>query len=132
MNISEPDLMWLVGILEGEGAFDCHRGKYPRIRLGMCDRDVVGRAATLMGSRVRLSLHPAPAQASWHTEISGTRAVEIMNALLPHMGSRRSGRIATVLGHAQLRKGQKPGPRITRPPGLPAYDVSSLTREDAA
>lgn len=134
MNIPESDLMWLVGILEGEGSFDCHRGKYPRVRLGMTDRDVVGRAATLMGSRVRLSLHAAPVQATWHTEISGERAADIMRALLPHMGARRSARIATVLGHAQLRTGQKPGPRLTRPPGLPASDVSPLTRieKDAA
>lgn len=124
------DLLWLAGLLEGEGAFDLHRGKYPRIRLGMTDRDVVGRAATLIGSRVRLSLRPAPAQATWHTEVSGTRATEVMRALLPFMGSRRSGRIATVLGHAALAgakpSASTPGPRITRPPGHPDAPTSPL------
>lgn len=115
------DLLWLAGLCEGEATFDLHRGKYPRIRLGMTDRDVIGRAATLLGARVRLSLHGAPAQATWHTEVSGARAAAIMRALLPYMGSRRSGRIATILGHATLSAASDsaPGPRLTRPPGLP-------------
>lgn len=120
MIASRDDLIWLAGLLEGEGTFDLHKGRYPRIRLGMTDRDVVGRAATLLGARVRLSLHAAPKSATWHTEISGARAAEIMAQILPHMGARRSARIATVLGHASLvGKGVKPGPKITRPPALP-------------
>jgi hypothetical protein len=45
-----------------------------------------------------------------------------MEAVLPHMGSRRSGKIATVLGWASLKEGSagKPGPRVERPPALPA------------
>lgn len=119
----DRDVYWLAGLLEGEGTFDLHRGKYPRIRLGMTDRDVVGRAATLLGGKVRLSLKPAPAQAMWHVEISGTKATEIMRAILPHMGARRSAKIATILGHASLCPEDKPngapGPKITRPPALP-------------
>ncbi|GAA4981160.1 hypothetical protein [Actinopolymorpha pittospori] len=115
------DVIWLAGLLEGEGTFDLHRGKYPRVRVAMCDRDVVGRAATLFGSTIRLTLKPAPFQATWHAEISGARAVEIMTAVLPHMGARRSAKIAEVLGRAAMRKetrGSIPGPRLTRPPGL--------------
>lgn len=120
--MNHEDIIWLSGLLEGEGCFDLHRQKYPRIRLGMSDRDVVGRAATLMGSRVRLSLRPAPQSAMWHTEISGERAITIMKLILPHMGSRRSGKIATILGHATLAitSHGAPGPRIVRPPALPA------------
>jgi len=123
------DVLWLAGLLEGEGSFDAHRGKYPRIRLAMTDRDVVGRAASLMDAKVRLSLHPAPAKATWHTEISGERAAEIMREILPHMGTRRSGRIADVLGVAHFRETGKngvevkhpsstPGPAVTRPAGI--------------
>jgi hypothetical protein len=112
----ERDVVWLAGLAEGEATFDLHRGKYPRVRIGMTDRDVVGRAATLMGSRVTLRLHTSPNQATWHAEVSGAKAVEVMEALLPHMGSRRSGAIATVLGHSgkTIRK-----PKPQRPPGLP-------------
>ena len=122
-GIARDDLLWLAGLLEGEGCFDLHRARYPRVRLGMTDRDVVGRAATLFGSRVRLTLKPAPATATWHTEVSGARAEEIMEAVLPFMGARRSAKIATILGHARMRDFAKtaslPGPRPARPPALP-------------
>jgi hypothetical protein len=123
------DLLWLAGLCEGEATFDLHRGRYPRIRIGMTDRDTIGRAATIMGTQVRLSLHGAPAQATWHTEVSGARAAEIMLDLLPHMGSRRSGKIATVLGHAALgkrRSASMPGPRIGAPPGIPPAPSTAL------
>jgi hypothetical protein len=113
---NRDDVIWLAGLCEGEATFDLHRGKYPRVRVGMTDRDVIGRAATLIGSRVNLRLHPAPNQATWHAEVSGAKAIEVMNAILPHMGSRRSGTIATVLGQSG-KATLKPKP--TRPPGLP-------------
>ena len=118
--MNRDDLLWLAGLLEGEGTFDLHRGRYPRIRVGMTDRDVVGRAATLMGASVRLSLKPAPNAATWHAEVSGPRAVALMEDLLPLMGARRSSKIAAVLGHARLAPGVSgaPGPRISRPAAL--------------
>lgn len=115
------DLLWLAGLLEGEGSFDAHRGRYPRIRLAMTDRDVVGRAASLMDTGIRLALHPAPAKPTFHAEISGERAAEIMRAILPHMGARRSGKIAEVLGTQAFRTSERssiPGPKITRPAGI--------------
>lgn len=118
------DLVWLSGLLEGEGTFDLHRGKYPRIRLGMTDRDVVGRAASLMGARIRMSIPLDHSKTMFHTEISGARAAAIMRTLLPYMGARRSGKIGQILGGyesggADLVKGARiPGPVLTRPPGF--------------
>ena len=129
----QPDLanrenvIWLAGLLEGEGTFDLHRGKYPRVRVAMTDRDVVGRAATLIGSRVRLSLKPAPYKASWHAEVTGQKAVAVMEAVLPFMGARRSAKIAAILGAAELgvtttpkrqTVASAPGPKVVRPPAL--------------
>jgi hypothetical protein len=120
---TQADLIWLAGLLEGEGTFDSHRGKYPRVRLAMTDRDVVGRAASLMDTGIRLSLHRAPNQPTWHAEISGARAAEIMTALLPYMGNRRSGKIASILGAYEFEtKGADrkslPGPKVARPMGI--------------
>lgn len=116
------DLFWLAGLLEGEGTFDLHKGRYPRIRLAMTDRDTVGRAATLMDAKIRLSLHPLPYKATWHTEISGERAAEIMREVLPFMGARRSQKIAEILGAVAFPGGQTnasaPGPKVTRPKGI--------------
>jgi hypothetical protein len=116
---TRDDLMWLCGIIEGEGCVDLHRGKYPRIRIAMTDRDVIGRAASLMDAKIRLSLHAAPAKPTWHTEISGERATGILREILPYMGARRSQRIATVLAAVSLNGASSaPGPRVTRPAGI--------------
>ena len=124
---TRDDVLWLAGLFEGEACIDAHRGKYPRIRLAMTDRDVVGRAATLMDTTIRLALHPAPAKPTFHTEISGPRAAAVMREILPHMGARRSAKIAEVLALAHYRAEAKtggrtssstPGPAITRPAGI--------------
>lgn len=119
---NERDVIWLAGLLEGEGTFDLHRGKYPRVRVGMTDRDVVGRAATLMGANLRLSLRFGQ-QSTWHAEVTGETAVAVMTALLPHMGSRRSGKIAEVLAHyrfarLEVLRTSLPGPTVVQPPGI--------------
>jgi hypothetical protein len=77
----------------------------------MTDRDVIDRAASLMGASTRLTMRPAPYQATWHAEVSGPKAEAVMRAILPHMGARRSGRIAGVLGRA-------PKPSISGAPAL--------------
>lgn len=108
-DASPVNLAWLAGLLEGEGAFDLHRQRYPRVRLAMADRDIVARAAELLGATVRVSLRPAPQSAMWHAEISGPRAEAVMRAILPHMGARRSARIAAVLAHAPATSKAAPG-----------------------
>jgi hypothetical protein len=116
LNIAPADVIWLAALLEGEGALDVSKGKYPRVRVSMVDRDVITRAAQLMGCRVRLSLHGQPAQPSWHAEVTGTRASAIMRAILPYMGNRRSQQIAKALATEAFRPVQNrsslPGPQL--------------------
>lgn len=113
-DVSRDDLIWLAGLCEGEATFDAHRGRYPRIRVGMSDRDTVARVASLIGARVRLSLREAPATPIWNAEVSGDRAKAIMEAILPYMGARRSQRIAEVLAASAYYQGHTrkslPGP----------------------
>ncbi|MFG3710109.1 hypothetical protein [Micromonospora sp. NPDC047730] len=111
---SPLDVAWLAGLLEGEAAFDLHRQRYPRVRLAMTDRDTVEHAARLMGASVRCSLNAAPASATWHAEISGPKAEQVMRAILPHMHARRSQRIASVLGHAPAT--DKSAPKVACTP----------------
>ncbi|AWY05721.1 HNH endonuclease [Microbacterium phage Gretchen] len=121
-------LIWLAGLLEGEGAFDLHRQRYPRIRLQMTDRDVVARAATLMGTTVRASLKRPPASTTWNAEVSGERAATIMAALLPYMGARRSRRIGDTLAGYAYYKGHDrpslPGPSVVPIPLREAAPVA--------
>ncbi len=117
------DLMWFVGLSEGEACIDLSKGKYPRIRLAMTDRDTVGRAATMMGVSVRLSLKRAPAAPTWHAELSGPRAEAIIREILPHVGARPSQRCAEVLAAAEYRRDERgrksiPGPAVSRPAGI--------------
>jgi hypothetical protein len=49
--------------------------------------------------------------------VTGPKAEAVMRAILPHMGARRSARIAEILGHAP--KTAKTPVAISRPPGLP-------------
>jgi hypothetical protein len=122
-DADRDDVVWLAGLLEGEGTFDLHRGKYPRVRVAMTDRDVVGRAATLFGSSIRLTLRTAPHRPMWHAEIQGQKAVLVMRAVLPFMGARRSAKIAEILSAHGLSAngpgyGQAYGFALNRPPGL--------------
>ena len=124
-DADRDDVIWLAGLLEGEGCFDLQRGRYPRVRLAMTDRDIVGRAATLFGSSIRLTLKPKPATPTWHAEIQGRRAANIMRAVLPFMGARRSARIAEILSKQCFPEesyGQNAGVAyggfLARPPGI--------------
>ena len=52
MDIARDDLMWLAGLLEGEGSFLMARNivagkvyRYPKITVNMTDRDVIEHAA---------------------------------------------------------------------------------------
>lgn len=109
-DASSTDLAWLAGLLEGEGVFDLHRDRYPRIRIAMADRDVVERVASLMGCTVRMSMREAPYTPLWHAEVQGARAEAVMRAVLPYMGARRSARIARVLAHSPVTS--KTPPRL--------------------
>lgn len=117
------DLMWFVGLCEGEACIDLSKGRYPRIRLAMTDRDIVGRAATMMDASIRLSLKKAPQAPTWHAEVSGPRAEAIIREILPHMGTRRSQKAAEVIAAAEYRRDERgrksiPGPAVSRPAGI--------------
>lgn len=100
--MTELDLMWLAGLLEGEGSFlfpAPSEGNTPRIALQMTDEDVVRRAATLMGVETvsRTDRKPGIWKPCFHANLKGKRARALMERLLPHMGARRSQRIKEIL-----------------------------------
>jgi len=99
VNIQDrDDLIWLAGLMEGEGWFGARPSGLPRLSIEATDRDVVGRAAMLMDGKVRARLQRNPkARPTYVCEISGESAVEVMQALLPHMGARRSSKIMEIL-----------------------------------
>lgn len=114
--MTREDTIWLAGLLEGEGAFDVSKGVYPRVRVGMTDRDTIERAAELMGATPRLRLNPYPKSPTFHAEVTGVKAVEVMQAVLPQMSARRSQQIAKALSasayRAEPERSSIPGPKL--------------------
>lgn len=110
MDLSETDIAWLAGILEGEGCFSlANRGigrkRSPRIFLKMTDKDVIERAALMMGVACRRVTTPnqmAREQAGTHKPVflaqaNGDRCRLVMRLVLKHMGERRTKRILESL-----------------------------------
>lgn len=100
--LEAPDLYWLAGWLEGEGTFAGPAENSPRrlrVASGCTDRDIVARAAALMGtvvSPVRIPSNPKH-KPSWGVLVTGPRAYLLMIQILPLMGERRSRKIEECL-----------------------------------
>lgn len=117
-TLNEVDVAWLSGLLEGEGYFGLvpnkSKGKtyrYARVGVSMTDRDVVERAAGLMGARV-VRLKPAtPTRLTpFRVNLQGQRAVALMRLLRPHLGERRRQQIDRILAYEAAR----PDPNAAR------------------
>ncbi len=100
-DISNEDLYWLAGLLEGEGSFlkgPPSAPRHPVVALQMTDKDVVSRVAAMFGRKTGCWQSP---QARWRptymTRITGAKAVAWMTALRPLMGTRRRAQIDRAL-----------------------------------
>ncbi|KKL80884.1 hypothetical protein LCGC14_2000310 [marine sediment metagenome] len=89
--IKVKEVAWLAGLLEGEGYFGLNNGKYPVIKLGMTDGDIVAKVSTLMNSRVRRRKN------MYITQVNGVHAVEWMMTLYVFFGKRRREVVASVI-----------------------------------
>lgn len=91
------DLHWLAGLLEGEGTFLAPPPSSPgcpAIRLEMCDRDVVARAATLFERAVCAIVRERPGRRpSFATAIKGRPAMDLMFRLAPLLSRSRRAQI---------------------------------------
>ena len=102
---SQEDLLWLAGLLDGEGTFYSCCGQ-PRIECTMSDKDTILRAAGIMGAgsgRAATSSAGTEMHRVWATT---TRAGVIMKALRPHMSKRRQGQIDRALGLGPVFEGE--------------------------
>lgn len=118
-TVSRDDLMWLVGIFEGEGCFSKSGkpneiGGSPVIKVAMTDLDVMQRVHRLTGCTSKLrtvvpkSKIPGKVyKLQYGAEIKGQRAIAWMFMVYPFMGQRRQGRIREVV---KLWKQQKANP----------------------
>ena len=97
MNLDE--IMWVAGLLEGEGSFEYRASHSPRISCASTDLDVLERIKEYTGSGY---IYEQGKQKShhkfvWVWVVHGKDAVVIMEFIKPHMLKRRSQKIDGVL-----------------------------------
>lgn len=97
----DTDLYWLAGLLEGEGSFNLHTQKYPRISIQMIDKDIIERAANLFQTKCLGPYGPYTTQKlpTYCASVIGDPAGQLMEQLLPLMGLRRKEQITLALNH---------------------------------
>lgn len=114
------DIAWLAGLLEGEASFMLKKGN-TIIRMQMTDKDVMDRAAALLGTKVADYGRKPKGKPSYlpvfHLAIHGTKAIGWMMTLYTFMGERRRAKILQILDHW---KAAKSAPRSSRGQRLPA------------
>lgn len=114
------DIAWLAGLLEGEASFMLRRGN-AKIGIQMTDRDVVERAANLLGVTIGLHSRQPKGKTTYlpvfHLAVHGIKAIAWMMTLYTFMGERRQAKIAQILGEW---KNAKSAPRSSRGQRLPA------------
>lgn len=110
------DLGWLVGILEGEGAFVVsydprRKGTYNvKIQVEMTDKDMIDRIQMLYPGRVWESNYPSKLKAfpnakpSWRWAISRKdQTKELATLIYPYMSDRRKIQLDKVLIHSEYK-----------------------------
>ena len=107
--MKKHELIWLAGLLEGEGTFRFSGTVV--IVVEMTDLDIVQRVAKLFGNTSINSRQRYHWKRLYVTAVCGKSAAKIAELVLPIMGKRRSVRIKHILKLASERPGQSVGIR---------------------
>jgi len=122
---SDNDWAWLAGVLEGEGSFIRNNGT-SQCALKMADRDVVERAASIMGGTVRERKPHRGTKPLWEIAVYGDNAIRMMKGVRRWMGDRRGARIDELLALAS-QPGQELG-FLDQPPVSAIFDDTITKR----
>lgn len=98
--MNDVELAWLAGLFEGEGSITiAGEGRF-YLELQMTDEDVVRKAAAIAGLGRITDREGATEKHKhvWRWGVTATAdAALLLEAMLPHLGARRSARAAEVL-----------------------------------
>jgi len=98
------DLVWIVGILEGEGSFHVNHDSHGiTIAVAMSDEDVIAKLASFFDRPYRSYEPGPPRQRMSRVEITGQQAVLLMEMARPRMSTRRGEQMDRCLASAALR-----------------------------
>lgn len=100
--IKTKDIAWVAGIFEGEGTFRTSGNSCPVMAVGMTDKDVIDRVASVLDvkatgpirNRVHGGLSNNPI---WRATLCSSRAIGWMMTIYDYMGIRRREKIRDVV-----------------------------------
>lgn len=99
-KMSELELGWLIGILDGEGCFYANkRGKQAQIKVAMTDEDTILRLAEITGEGTVTGPKPRPAphKPVWTWQVTDHGGVaRLALACVPFLSERRQGQVAAM------------------------------------
>ena len=117
LNLSETDIAWIAGLLEGEGYFGIdNRPKdlyeiskappAPFIRVSMVDEDVIRKLSKLLDKFYSSPSRKTVKGKQVYTLHIGEKekVLFILQKIFPYMGVRRGERIAECISHLQTWK----------------------------
>ena len=104
-DITDIDIAWLAGLLEGEGCFhianriDSYGNKRIVIQLCMTDKDIVERAANLLDVPLKCRNRKTKSGKNLYTANvwDSDKAIAWMLTLYPYLGIRRQSKIRDCL-----------------------------------
>lgn len=106
--MTENELHWLAGLIEGEGCFSMKKRNSHRkdgakkmvgsLQINMTDRDVLERAGSLLGARVTGPYKNGTKGEKdfYSVRLEGDKAMQAMTLLKALMGERRRARIEEI------------------------------------
>ena len=117
LNLSETEIAWIAGILEGEGYFGIDnrsKDRYelsktppaPFIKISMVDEDIIQRLSKLLDKSYFSPSRKTVKGKQVYTLHIGEKekVLFILEKILPHMGERRSERIRECISHLHCWK----------------------------
>lgn len=106
MLASELEIAWLAGLLEGEGTFNITDLGGIRVSIEMTDLDILQRIQRALGfGSIGKPRARGTNKQIWTFSVSSRLDVEqLLIAILPYMGERRSKKIGLMLGYIKLIK----------------------------
>jgi len=111
-NITELELAWLAGLLEGEGCFSHKSSNAMYINCSMTDEDIIRKIESIIGEGSVTTYQKPDRKRVWTWRTGNRRTViDLCKLLLPYMGERRSAKIQEMIDYdlANPKKRQEKG-----------------------
>ncbi len=100
-DISREDIYYLAGLFEGEGSFRLASGRYPNVRIGMTDGDIIDKVKSILGVDNNIMIeYKENFKTVYRLDMRGQSAIEFMKMIYPLMGIRRKSKIEQILEFA--------------------------------